>query len=178
MMGLPLRVLYCPMDLLEFQAGAFLTATVTDPDNVVPDPNDIAAITGGISWQWYRSSSMSGPWAPISNAATANTYTVSDKANNDDLNMYLRASATYADRRSGTNTNKRASFVSPNQVRPAKVEDNTIPEFAPAEHVRRVQEGKAGMIVGAPVTATDDDGDMRNYTLVDPTTGDAAFVRD
>ena len=149
-----------PQDLLEFQAGAFLTATVTDPDG----PETIVAAT--TSWQWYRSSSMSGPWTPISNATT-NTYIASDKANNDDRNMYLRASATYADRRSGTNTNKRAAFVSPNQVRPAKVEDNTIPEFAPTEHVRRVQEGNAGMIVGAPVTATDADGDMRNYTLVD-----------
>ena len=157
-------------ELLEFQAGADLIATLTDPDNVAA-ANMTGSITGGISWQWYRSSSMSGPWAPISNATTAN-YTASDEANNDDRNMYLRASASYADRRGA---NKQAAFVSPHRVRPAKVEDNTIPEFSPTAIEREIQEGKADMIVGAPVTAMDDDGDVRNYTLVDPTTGDAAF---
>ena len=162
------------MDLLEFQAGAFLTATVTDPDDVAAGNAYRLYTTDGVSWQWYRSSSMSGPWTPISNA-TNNTYTASDEANNDDRGMYLRASATYIDRRGA---NKQAlPFVSPKwPVRPAKVEDNTIPEFSPTAIEREIQEGKAGMVVGAPVTAMDDDGDIRNYTLV---TGDddAAFFK-
>ena len=152
-------------NLLEFQAGADLAATVTDPDG----PETIVAAT--TSWQWYRSSSMSGPWTPISNATT-NNYTASDEANNDDRNMYLRASATYIDRRGA---NKQAAFVSKWPVQPAKVQDNTVPEFSPTAIEREIQEGKAGIVVGAPVTATDDDGDVRNYTLV--TGGDAASFK-
>ena len=81
--------------------------------------------------------------------------------------------ATYTDRRGD---NKTAEFVSLHPVRPAKVEDNTVPEFAPDEHTRRIQEGGADRNVGAPVTATDADGDVRNYTVVSstPQVGDAS----
>ena len=41
--------------------------------------------------------------------------------------MYLRAVATYTDSRG---RNKTAEFVSPHPVRPAKVENNSPPEFA------------------------------------------------
>ena len=98
----------------------------------------------------------------------AAAYTVSDDADSNDVGMYLRAVATYTDRRGA---NKTAEFVSPHPVRPAKVNQNSLPEFAPTEHARRVQEGPEGMVVGAPVTATDSDGDVRNYTLA---TGDDA----
>ena len=91
-------------------------------------------------------------------------YTVSDEADSYDVGMYLRAVASYTD---GRLTNNTAEFVSVHPVRPAKVQQNSLPEFAPTEHVRRVQEGSKGMVVGAPVTATDADGDVRNYTLVD-----------
>ena len=155
-------------DLLEFQAGAVLTATVTDPDGD-------AATTGGgvitdfaidtVTWRWYRSSSMSARGTVITDGTdtpveTA-TYAVSDEADSSDVGMYLRAVATYTDRR-GPAT---AEFVSPYQVRLAKLNQNSLPEFAPPVHVRRVQEGSAGMVVGAPVTATDADGDVLNYTL-------------
>ena len=87
---------------------------------------------------------------------------MSDSADNNDVGMYLRAEATYTDRRGA---NKTADFVSPHRVRPAKVEANSYPEFNPTSHTRRVQEGESGMTVGAPVTATDADGDVINYTL-------------
>ena len=46
-----------PVDeLLEFQADAVLTATVTDPDG----PATIADAT--TTWQWYRSTSRTGGW--------------------------------------------------------------------------------------------------------------------
>ena len=95
--------------------------------------------------------------------ATLNTYTVSDEAGNDDRGMYLRAMATYTDRRGNGKT---AEFVSLHPVRPAKVEDNTAPEFTATAIARDIQEGKAGRNVGAPVTAMDADDDVRNYTVV------------
>ena len=149
-----------PMELLEFQAGALLTASVTDPDRASTTANNDNIDNANITWRWYRSSSL------IENTPTNGTYTVSDTATpgypNGDVGQRLRVVATYTDRRGD---NKTAEFVSLHPVRPAKVEDNTAPEFAPDEHTRRVQEGSAGRNVGAPVTAMDADGDVRNYTL-------------
>ena len=50
-------------------------------------------------------------------------------------------------------------------MRPRKVNANSLPEFAPTEHNRRIQENAAmGTAVGGPVTATDADRDVLNYT--------------
>ena len=159
-------------DLLEFQAGAILTAAVTDPDgdDGVAGGGTIAdadfAITNVTTWRWYRSSSMSARGTVITKAdgdpEDTATYNVSDETTSNDVGMYLRVVATYTDRRGA---NKTAEFVSPHRVQPAKVQANSLPEFAPTNHNRRVQEGGAGRNVGAPVTATDADGDVRNYTL-------------
>ena len=143
--------------LLEFQAGADLLATVTDPDSTA------ASLVADQAWKWYRSASDAGPWTVIDGATVA-AYTVSDRAESNDLGMYLRAEATYTDRRG---SNKTAEFVSRYAVRPAKVEGNSVPEFAPTAIARDVQEGPAGMTVGAPVTATDTDGDVLNYTIAE-----------
>ena len=81
-----------PDVLLEFQAGAILTATVTDPDTITtPVANE--------TWKWYRSSSNTGPWTEIADTPANGTYPVSDHADNNDVGMYLRAVATYTDRR-------------------------------------------------------------------------------
>ena len=77
-------------DLLEFQAGAILTATVSDPDGPVTLTN--------VTWKWYRSSSRSATGTVIDGAEAA-AYTVSDDADSYDVGMYLRAVATYTDRR-------------------------------------------------------------------------------
>ena len=148
-------------NLLEFQAGAVLTARVTDPDRVSSTATDDIILAANITWKWYRSSSMSAMGTMI-DGATNNTYTVSDEAGDDDRGMYLRAMATYTDRRGN---GKIAEFVSLHPVRPAKVEDNTAPKFTTTAIARDIQEGKAGRNVGAPVTATDADGDVRNYTV-------------
>ena len=71
------------------------------------------------------------------------TYIVSDEADSNDVGMYLRAEATY-DRPPGPR-NKTAAFVSPHPVRPAKLNQNSLPEFAPTSIERDVQEGGAGM---------------------------------
>ncbi len=159
-------------DLLEFQAGAVVTAALTDPDNVTSADTDGAIDDSVITWRWYRSPSRSGPWHNIfvedasdhdtADAATA-VYTASDDGDSYDVGMYLRVVADYVDRRGGSET---AEFISPHPVKEAKQEANSMPEFAPHEHQRRVQEAlKVGSDVGAPVTATDVDRDVLNYTL-------------
>ena len=148
-----------PAELLEFQPDALLTATVEDPDS------GTAPVTS-TTWQWSRSTSRTSGWTDIPNA-TGPTYTVSDLATDSDVNNYLRVEARYTDRRGA---NKEAEKISEHQVRPRKVNDNSVPEFAPTEHTRRVLENSdGGTNVGGAVTATDDDGDVLNYTLVNGT---------
>ena len=113
------------------------------------DPDGPTALTN-ITWKWYRSASKTGAWTVI-DGETAASYDASDHADNNDVGMYLRAEATYTDLRG---SNKTADLASRYVVRPAKVEANSIPEFAPTAVTRDVMEGPAGMTVGAPVTAT------------------------
>ena len=153
-------------NLRQFQAGAQLTASVTDLDNATTG-NANGPVTGA-TWKWYRSSSKTGPWSEIFGETEA-TYTASDEAESNDVGMYLRAVATYSDRRGG---NKLADFVSHYPVQEAK-EINTDPEFPSTDATRSVSEGPSGRDVGAPVTASDADNDVLNYSLVDPGTGDA-----
>ena len=158
-------------DLLEFQAGAVVTAALTDPDNVTSTVTD-GAITSNITWRWYRSPSRSGPWHNIfvedasdHDATDAGTeaYTASDDGDSYDVGMYLRVVADYVDRRGSRVT---AEFISPHAVKEAKQEANSMPEFATTATARDVQEAlKVGSNVGAPVTATDVDRDVLNYTL-------------
>ena len=82
------------------QVGTRITATLTDPDGSLP----------GISWQWSRSDSLSGPWANI--GSNSGSYTPSA----NDVGDYLRATATYTD---GHGTGKSASVTSANRVQPA-----------------------------------------------------------
>ena len=78
-----------------------LTATLSDPDGRLR----------GISWQWARATSRSGPGTPIPGAMTAR-YTP-DAA---DVGHYLRATATYTD---GYGTEKDESATTTAQVQAA-----------------------------------------------------------
>ena len=82
------------------QVGAKLTAGLTDPDDVLGKPG----------WSWERSPNSAGPWTAI-NSATSAKYTPTA----DDLNKYLRATASYTDKMGG---GKSASGVSANAVAP------------------------------------------------------------
>ena len=137
--------------VMQFQAGATLAATVTDGDGPVPVTN--------IRWQWYRSSSKTAPGTAIANATSA-AYTVKDTSTDNDVDMYLRAVATYSDSRG---PNKTADLVSDYPVQAART-DNATPVFVSDTVTREVTEGPAGMEVGAPVTATDADNDVLNYS--------------
>ena len=97
------------------------------------------------------------------------------------MGNYLRATASYTDRRS---SNKTASAILPTRI--ADLDDkptaNASPEFAETSYDRSIgQGGVAGRNVGAPVRATDEDRDeVLTYSLtgsdsgkfdIDPATG-------
>ena len=102
--------------LMQFQAGAILTASVADADG--PD-----TLTN-VRWQWYRSSSKTSMGTMIDGATSA-TYTASDTSTSNDVGMYLRAMATYSDRRG---PNKTASLASDYPVQAARA-DNSLPRI-------------------------------------------------
>ena len=156
------------ISLQEFQPGAQLLASVTDPDSVVPDTNNAGSITStGVTWKWYRGSSA------ISGATDA-TYAVMSA----DVGHHIRVEATYSD---GSGPSETVSFTSPHPVQAyRRAADNSVPSFSPTTVTRRVEENSKGD-VGGPVTATDSDGDILTYTLgaaddnllfnIDPATG-------
>ena len=145
--------------LQQFQPGALLTATVTDPDNTT---------LTGVSRKWYRGSSeITGE------TGTGATYIVVA----DDVGNHIRVEATYSD---GNGLAETVSSTSENPVQEyRRLEDNMAPVFASTNVTRRVEENSTGN-VGGPVTATDGNGDMLTYTLsgngaasfkIDPGTG-------
>ena len=59
-----------------------------------------------------------------------------------------------------------ATLASDYPVQAIRVEANTVPAFSSTAISRRVTEGASGRNVGAPVTATDADSDVLNYTTL------------
>ena len=112
---------------------------------------------GNETWQWYRSSSKTSRGTAIEEDANAAEYTVVG----DDVGNYLRVEVSY---NVGGGPQESAYLVSDYRVQ-AKRATNSEPEFDPATVTRKVNEGEEGMAVGAPVRATDDDGDVLNYRL-------------
>ena len=136
--------------LQQFQPGAVLTPTVTDPD-AVTDSDATGGITSDITWKWYRGSSA------ISGEA-GETYTVGSA----DVGNRIRVEATYSD---GSGPAETVRFVSENPVQAVRPSgDNTAPAFASPSVTRRVEENSTGN-VGGPVTATDGNGDKLTYTI-------------
>ena len=146
-------------------AGTTFTAELTDGDGV----------TGSIIWRWARSSGRSG--GTVIPGATSSSYT----ATVDDVNQYLRVTATYDDDRG---SGKTAEAVLSGRI--GAVDDrptnNTAPEFAETTATRSISQGTAaGRSIGARVRATDTDaGDILIYSLsgqdadafdIDPATG-------
>ena len=133
---------------LQPQVGTALTATLTDPDGV---PSSVA-------WQWGKSTTASGPFTNVSSGADPATYTPLTA----DLNMYLRATATFADPQG---PGKTASVVSYNPVQAAAA-INSAPVFSEETATRSVGENvEIGANVGTPVTASDAEIDTLTYSL-------------
>ena len=131
--------------LQQFQPGAVLTPTVTDPDGS-------PAVTAR---KWYRGSMAI-------DGQTGATYTVVA----EDVGKRIRVDVTYTDANGGAEEILR--LVSDNPVQTAaQPGTNTAPAFASTTVSRRVEENSKGN-VGGPVTATDDNDDKLTYTLGGP----------
>ena len=149
-----------PGDLQQFSSAAILTAnTPTGGDGSVTNVN----------WKWYRSSSRSetGGTQIIDsngNPVTTLTYEVSDTPGVD-IGKYIRLEATYDDGYTGNSNRRTASFVSHQKVQQFR-ENNTAPRFASASVTRRITENSEGN-VGGPIRATDADGDILTYSLLE-----------
>ena len=141
-----------PDHLLQFQPEAILTVVA---------PTDSDGGVANVRWQWYRTPNRSATGTAI-DGATDDEYTVSDTSTSNDVGMYIRVVATYSDNRG---PNKTATYVSENPVQAAR-NDNTAPEFALTTETRGTTENATGN-VGAPLKATDDDGDILTYSLAD-----------
>ena len=130
-----------------FSGGTAATASVADPDGTVT----------GDSWQWARGNTATGSFSNISGATSA-TYTPVAT----DVGKYLRATVTYKDAQS-TTVNKTASAVSSSTVGGSNAE----PAFDDGASTTRTfpENSGTGTNVGAPVVATDGDGDTLTYSL-------------
>ena len=126
--------------------GEELTAAVTDIDGAV----------SGLTWQWARGDSASGPFSDIGTETSADYTSVAA-----DVGKYLRATASYTD--------PEGSGKSANAVSSAEVEaSNSEPEFSAETAIRTLPENSgAGVnVVGGTTAATDSDsGDTLIYSL-------------
>ena len=146
------------LSTMQPRAGASLTAGITDGDNDSDPVTDIVSI----SWTWETSSDKRS-WAAATGAvastdATMTTYTPAQA----DIDKYLRASVSYTDRRASGKSEMTVSEM----VLSAHTTANETPAFASPTVTITVSEGLAvGANVGAPVMATDTDGDEISYKL-------------
>ena len=148
------------------QVGRSLVASVTDPDSDATNQK----------WQWARSSDME-TWTDIDGATNP-----SRSPTSDDAGHYLRASVTYTDSFGSGKTasavtdnavedltlaNAAPSFEIQDQTEPTKDDDNDTTGIQDYIIVSRsVAENTAvGAAIGAPVSASDEDGDVLIYTL-------------
>ena len=139
---------------LQPQVSRPLSARLSDVDDGV----------AGESWQWARSADGT-TWTDLDGATSPNRSPAPA-----DVGMYLRATVTYSDR---FGPEKRASAVSANRVE-ARTLANAAPSLAAQDRdddalvVRSVRENTAvGGSVGRAISATDADGDILFYELLD-----------
>ena len=139
------------------QVDRLITASLLDEDEPVADQR----------WQWARSRD-GGTWTDIEGAISPGR-----TPTEVDVGSYLRASVTYSD---SYGPGKRASAVSANRVE-ARTLFNDAPSFADQDEddatgyidvSRSVPENSAvGMPIGEPVSASDENGDVLLYELLD-----------
>ena len=166
------------------QIGSNLRAYLTDPDGGAR----------GETWQWARSTSMSGSFTDIPALSGESTYSPTG----DDQGQYLRVTVKYVDAAGGTaDEPNEAHLVSTLTVREDTVTSNAAPRFpdqrtlgrspdvaadgtttsSPLVYARLsterfiLENSPAGTKVGAPVTAFDDATriDELGYSLSDGT---------
>ena len=179
---------------LQPQEGVAITAMLTDLDGKPRENDDelpISAtdeiLTGEATtkWQWSRSTRVSGSWTDIEDDETTTGVTKGQRSSytptEDDVGMYLRATATYIDGQCEPCAPKKtAHAISANPVQADP--RNKDPEFLDEKGkeltstTRSVAENSAvGTAVGAPVTATDPGFDGRQETLTYVLSGGGDF---
>ena len=173
------------LDALQAKEGVPLKATLTDEDGprtrdnadqtlpvAVTDLTDLEDPDDGskklTSWQWYRSTSRSGPWTEIMattsppDAANVTSDTHIYTPSDDDVGKYLRAVATYTDGQSENDDDTKTAEVI--TERPVRVKEyvNDYPRFRDADGndlattSRSVFENiEGGSAIGDPVVAKD-----------------------
>ena len=129
-------------NLLQFQSGAVLTASLTDPDRLSATATDFDIPDAGITWRWYRASTSGDDGTVINTQPgqpeATNAYTPTDSpAESTDVGSYIRVEATYTDARG---SGKKAEFVSAHPVQPYRINVNLDPRFAGATATRRISE--------------------------------------
>ena len=164
---------------LQPQEDVPISAMLIDPDGPPRDSDgtrsrndtDLTALTASTNWQWSRSARATGPWTDIEDDGDTENLTEGQtptyEPTDDDVGMYLRATATYGD---GEGEDKSAHAISANPVQADPA--NKAPSFLNEEGEtttrtnRSVVENAAvGTAVGAPVTATDPGPDGQQETL-------------
>ena len=151
------------------EAGTLTLSTLQPVDGIqlTTTLTDIDGDTSDLTWKWAKSSSKTGAYTDIE-GETLSSYTPKPA----DVGHYLRATETYTDLQG---SGKTAVATTANKVL-VRRSTNTAPVFKnadgveiPAETVisREVVENTPkGGPVGAPVAATDSEGDVLTYTLV------------
>ena len=130
------------------QVDTALTATLSDLDG---NPS-------GVSWQWARSDSATGPFTNVSGGATSSSYTPVTA----DVGKHLRATASYSDPQ-GAGKSENAASENAVQAAPAT---NSAPVFSADTAARSVAENTLPETdLDTPVTATDADNDTLTYSL-------------
>ena len=128
------------------QVGTPIVASLTDPDGEVAD----------LTWQWARSTDKAS-WTDITSNGTSATYTPVD----DDDGKYLRATASYTDRRG---SGKTANAISDNQTRAVPDSNNAAPSFTNTNATRTIKENSpSGTHMGAAFQAMDSGDDIRYF---------------
>ena len=147
------------------QTGVVFTASLTDLDATASSPVTTP------KWQWAKSRSKNGAYTDI-DGAEMETYEPTDASGKSDVGYYLRATVSYTDPEGSGKTAMMKSDYTVQQARGT----NNAPEFAEdqdpvmdgdqADAARKVAENTAaGVDIGAPVAATDEDDDILTYTL-------------
>ena len=131
------------LDPAEPVVGTALTATLSDPDGGVT----------GETWQWAKSDTMGGTFAPIA-GANSDSYTPVG----GDENMYLRATASYTD---GEGPNKEQMAKTDSAVTPETTTGNLVADrYDTNPKDGRISRGEVGAAVraytGGEISSKDD----------------------
>ena len=128
-----------------------VTASVNDPDG------DVSAVT----WQWSKSDMAAGTFSDITGAATSSYTPVSG-----DLNKYLKASASYTDRRGpGKSAESTPAQVMAALFTPPAFPDADDPKDGADPITLAIDENSAAGTNVGTVRATDEDDDPLTHSV-------------